>query len=342
MTAEASPAGKPSPMETAGAIAGMLHERQRAHWEKEAQGRQGYSRDWNWASDIGWPCARRLFYERTQSERVEIRPPEDECLMAEGRRIHEPDVVDMLREYGFRLYAEQKRIRDPHDRISTKPEGRLEFGGVEVLAEIKGCSPYSWARYNTAEDVKAAVPWGRLWYAQVQVGMYESGLEAAVLILKNKLTGWWRVIPIALDADYLHDVLERAQEVNAGVETGIEPDFILDPGECQWCPWRDRICLPPHAAGGEAVIVGRPDAIEAAETAMRLRDAAAEYDAAVETLKAVAKSQFLTAPIEPEKKRTFTAIVGKLVIRLADKARASYTVPATRYREARVDFKVAE
>ena len=248
------------------------------------------------ASALGDPCERRIVYGKLFPERLPLPSAELQSIFDEGN-LHEPAVIRLLDELGYRLYREQRTVYERGLRagaLSGTPEGRiavamtLDDGSVstfEILAEIKSIAPYAWDRFDTAEDLRFASGVYRSWFPQVQVYLLLSALEAAVIFLKNKLTGMIKAIPITLDYEYAEAMLKKVERVNAaeaailaGGNQSLLPSFVSDPRECRACPFFGAVCTPSLTYAAGMVVLSDEVLIEKAARHAETRDIAKEHD----------------------------------------------------------------
>src|SRR3990172_1641894 len=107
------------------AAAAMAHEFEAKFRERLAAKAHVSPRHTNRASELDDPCVRRLYYKRVAWNKEPPPSVELQAIFEEGN-LHEPAVIRLLDELGWRLLHEQVTIHDRGLNISGTPEGYIE------------------------------------------------------------------------------------------------------------------------------------------------------------------------------------------------------------------------
>lgn len=310
------PAVVTNPIAVAAELAGLIESRQIAHLESKKAIRPAHA---NSASSLDDPCVRRLFYNRTRWQERQVPSTELQSIFGEGN-LHEPAVIRLLDDLGFRLFREQTALHDPATQRTGHPEGHIDFNGVRVLAEIKSVG-MMFDRLRTVDDLLNGPAWVRRWYGQVQTYLDLEHMPVAVLILKSKLTGMLRVIVVPFDPEYAAGLRAKAVAVNEAIASGVEPPHITNPAICKTCEWLGRVCFPPQDYGQGVAVLADAELAEAAQEWLETVDAAKRNAKAADALKDAAKARLVpldeAAAIElGAQKREDTALCGEVIVRV--------------------------
>jgi hypothetical protein len=231
---------------------------------------------------LGHPCLRYLVLCRTAGEKAERIDPTTLSLFREGD-VHERDVKALLAEMGFDIYGSQRSFPPNSYQISGHIDAAFaeswEGEAIEVGCEIKSLNPSHWARIHSARDLNdPSLPhWLREWYTQDCIYMFLSDTEHWLFIIKNKITGDWRILPSEIDYEHTQACLDRAERVNRHVDDGSIPQPITDAAVCRRCKFYKRACYPVVEDLPGALIITDEVLIECAELAMQDQDAAGRY-----------------------------------------------------------------
>lgn len=221
---------------------------------REAEGPRPHS-DHNYASEIGHPCRRHLFYLRRNWKDAAPIGIDLSYRLDEGSE-KEAFVERELSDIGFRLIRSQERIWIDDAKISGKIDGMIDMGRKkfklrkpfaavkEIPVEIKSIAPQFWDSTETLDDIRRH---RKFWIAKIpdQLNLYlhATGKPFGFLIL----TTWARrprVLPMILDEDMLDRDLAKARDVNAYIEKGETPPPIpYERDVCDLCQF-NSICAP--------------------------------------------------------------------------------------------------
>lgn len=286
--------------------------------------------DHNWASEIGFPCARYIALLRTDGDKRAPIEPRVAALFEMGEEI-ERQTKRLLLECGFDLLNSQLSFPANSYNIAGKIDGALYANRAKILTEIKGVNGRDF------DGITGKGPeylrdnrrvWLQKWYGQAQAYMVLSDVEHGLWILKNKWSGWVEPVPFRIDYAYAEKMLDRVDTANKAVAAGTLPDFIQDPDVCAACPFFGGVCNPPAVYQGLEVWTD-PQAIEAAETYATLSDEIAAYeekidfrDAAAEWLKKAAKTRL------PDDETKASFLAGRVQLAVSKFEKKAYTVKA--------------
>jgi len=201
------------------------------------------------ATSLGYRCERRIVYQRTGAL---CSPVGDELasIFEEGN-LHQSDVRRELSILGFEAVEAELAFEDKRLDVKGVIDCKILFadpsarhGQRRVPAEIKstsGSAPASGDEWARADGLLSR------YYAQVQTYLYLTSEPEGLGLFKNKITGLWSVVPVALDYEYTEGLLRRAERVRDAVTSGATPDRLADRSECPACPYRDTVCHPAEA-----------------------------------------------------------------------------------------------
>lgn len=213
----------------------------------------------NRASSIGNPCIAYLAFERVAGEKKELPDATLASIFAEGR-LQEHGVISDLRAMGYEIHEAQRSMYWDRFNISAHIDGMLAKNGMKpVLIEIKSCSPFAFAKFNTVEDILASKKhYYRSWPCQLMIYMLLEEVEESYLILKSKTSGMIKVILVPLDLPLAESLLQKAEEVNRGVaqyasdsewrDHWLKDHRVKDIEQCLDCPFKS-LCAPDIDAG---------------------------------------------------------------------------------------------
>lgn len=207
------------------------------------------------ASSFGEACDRRLYHDIVDWESK--LPFSESTIRAMMRgQAHEPAILDILTQCGYRVIGEQSQWFDRNLRISGRIEGHIceSESGRNILVEIKSTASRQLTACKSLDQLRAN-RWGNRYYTQVQIYLYLFGLNAAVLVIMDVSTWELSVIPMPLDWEFADRMAKRAERINDHIDRRVPPDHIQNTAECKRCPHFGRACNPPMSYGeGTAII----------------------------------------------------------------------------------------
>jgi CRISPR/Cas system-associated exonuclease Cas4 (RecB family) len=204
----------------------------------------------NRASELGHECIRYLCLNRTRWQEKTLHSVETQMVFDEGHT-QERAVTTLLNEVGFKLIEQQRAFEWAKYQITGTIDAKVLVGDpVRALPlEIKSCSPFSFQRINTIEDLyKGKYHYLRMYPAQMTLYLLLDNKEEGLFLFKNKATGALKEIPMALDYDLGESLLKKAETINQYVDNPTTcftlPDCIpYDEQICGNCGYI-HICLP--------------------------------------------------------------------------------------------------
>ena len=218
--------------------------------EKIDEAKQGKIKSWpvrsNRASAVGFPCERKLVYDRTCWEKKTLHDVGLQYIFDEGNR-QEKAVIDDLREAGFQIIEGQRPSEDKELQLTGHIDLKLKVGEKIYPTEIKGLSPYSWNELNSFQDfLKNKRVYVRGYASQMTLYLYLTESEEGIMLLRNKLTGKYKEILVKLDWNLADSMVKKLQRINKHLKKGTLPDRMpYDPDVCGKgkCPFA-HICVP--------------------------------------------------------------------------------------------------
>ena len=287
-----------------------------------AASRKSYTPSGNYASLVGFPCERRLVYERLNYTDKPLEESRTLLIFRDGN-MHEDAVLQLLRDAGLKVTEQQRPFEIKPLNLRGKIDAMVAVNGERpVPLEIKSLNTHSFARINSAQDLLTSdKPWVVGYYAQMQVYLLMSNQEAGILLLKDKNTGQLKQIDVTLDYAYAESLWKKLERVEHHITLQTYPDRIADRGVCQWCPFK-AVCLPAEDWGSLA-ISDDATVLELLEKSAALSPFAKEYAAISDQL----KEHFKTLAIDPQTKRGEVLYGGKWLVQISEYSTTIYSIP---------------
>jgi len=278
------------------------------------------------ASSFGEPCDRKLYHDIVDWDKKEPVSRGLQQLFERGHA-HEPIVIQIMANLGFRLIGEQRDWYDEDCRISARIEGHWvhEKTGRPLLAEIKSSVDFGLTRCETLAQLLKS-PRGRKYYTQFQTYLHHFELYAGLLLIWD--VGAWApiLIPIPFDIDKIDWIIKRAKRLNDLIDAETPPDYHSDPRECRRCHHYGRACVPPLAFGEGTLFLNEPVLLAKIERAEKLEVAGREWTRLVKQIK------------DQVRDMGERSLIGEFLITNEQSQRTDYKVPA----EIKAKYKTTE
>ena len=231
----------------------------------------------NRASEMGHPCARYLYYNRTAWQEKAL-PDVGLQFVFDIGNVMEELVLQDLREAGFTVLEQQRMFEWKEHQITGHIDGKILIDGTAYPVEIKSVSPFVFNAINSIEDMKKSkYLYMRKYPAQMTLYLLMDEKERGVMLFKNKSTGALKEIWVNLDYDLGEELIQKADLVNECVKKGEPPEGIeYDEAVCGECAFR-HICLP-ETIGKELEVVNNEELEEMLQEWWQLKDAVKRYD----------------------------------------------------------------
>jgi len=198
------------------------------------------------ASEVGHPCERYLVYSITNWQDRMPHPAEVEFIFEGGRMVEDLAVKD-FEDAGFKVYRPEpdKAIAESKPRITGHIDIRVDFGDGKVYTgEIKGLNSFDFDRLHTIKNFhESKKPWIRKYPAQLMTYLYIKGEESGFFYLKSIPRFQPKLIWVELDLDYMEQILQKTERIEAHVAKGTLPEQSDDYDVCERCAFL-HICLP--------------------------------------------------------------------------------------------------
>jgi len=213
-------------------------------------------RSTNWASQIGYECARRLYYERAAASKKAPFSLSSLRAMREGKR-HEEAAKRDLEMVGYRWDRAQERVYIARLNTSGKIEGYLiderssrSAGMSRVLSEIKSMDKMIWPRFLSFDALLAS-----RWYASYlhQLNAYLAGCDEPVglFINRNRGTGQMAFLYWEFDCEMFAADERKTKIVEDAIDAKEPPACVEDTTNCPDCPFVAH--CGPDLSGGAGV-----------------------------------------------------------------------------------------
>ena len=212
------------------------------------------------ASAIGHPCARSLVFDQC---RIAAANPELQPIFALGN-MHERqamiDLAEALQGTGMDVVRQQTPLPPNPYGIGGIIDLFIEYreGGKRIVVpvEFKSCAPATYDKIDTLQDMKdARQPWVRKYPAQLTIYLLLTNSPQGLFLLRNKITGRYKQIPVPLDYEYAETLIHKAELVTAAVAkyraaqtdeervAALPPRIPFDPQICEGCS-HYQVCIP--------------------------------------------------------------------------------------------------
>jgi hypothetical protein len=241
------------------------------------------------ATSLGYECERRICYQRTRPDMASSISEELASIFEEGN-MHQADVRRELSAIGYEVVEAEVNFKDKALDITGTIDGKIQLTGEHrarrIPLEIKSTQvspPRTEEEWRASESSLL-----RRYYAQLQTYMFLTNEPEAIALFKEKGTGLWTCVAVALDFDYAEQLLKRAERVRDAVKL-IEgapvadrdllyPARIADRSECDGCPFKDTVCHPADAEPDPLLMADEAKLVAQLEQRERDDAAATEFD----------------------------------------------------------------
>lgn len=273
---------------------------EQAIWNAKTKQKSMWQTQTNRASELGHPCLRYLYYLRTCP--VEKRKMYDTTLQFIfdiGKVLEDVSKKD-LREAGFQIYDVAKSKHWKKYNITGMVDTRIHHPLDEkkiVPVEIKSINHFLWLKLKDIDDFFTDKRvWVQKYPAQLMVYCLLENAEEGMFLLKDKLTGEYKVIWLYFEnyTTFADKLIRKAEAINEAVDKEKAPerrmtiDNIVYQGEeiCDRCQFFN-VCMPDKHFGGKLELLKPdPEAEDKLKRFFELRSNAKEYLALEKELKA--------------------------------------------------------
>lgn len=251
------------------------------HLQKE---RKSWAPNCNYASSAGYPCERKLVYDRLNWQEKLLPQPEKLLIFEEGRT-HEKAVLGILNQAGVTV-IEQQRPFELWEKINTRGriDGRVADDGRKVPLEIKSMNHFDFEKIHSVEDMRNSTKhWIRGYLDTFQLYLLMMNEPDGVILFKDKQTGRLKQIVVSLDYEHAERVAQKMERVEAFVQKKEYPERIADRHICETCDFR-HICLPDEEF--EVIkLEDNPELTELLEERETLKEGSKRYEEIQKTLR---------------------------------------------------------
>lgn len=292
------------------------------------------------ASAIGHPCARCLVFDQC---RIAAANPELQPIFALGN-MHERqamiDLAEALQGTGMDVVRQQTPLPPNPYGIGGIIDLFIEYrdGGKRIVVpvEFKSCAPATYDKIDTLDDMKnARQPWVRKYPAQLTIYLLLTNSPEGLFLLRNKVSGRYKQIPVPLDYEYAETLIRKAEQVTAAVAqyraaqtdeervAALPARIPFDPQICEGCS-HYQVCIPDPVTLPEADARLWDVHLDAlCREAKRLEPMADEYAAAMDQIKGHCKSLVDGVPFGERR----TSITENFFVTATPYQTTSYQVP---------------
>ncbi len=230
----------------------------------------------NQAGQLGHPCDRYLVYLRTRGMERPLHDVGLQFIFDDGN-VHEVSVLRDLQDAGIIIIEQQRAFEWKKYQITGRIDGKIKDEDKIIPIEIKSFNDWNWKAINSIEDMfKSKATYMKKYPAQITLYLIMDEKEEGLFILKNKVNGLLKQIPITLDYVYAESLIQKAERVNAHVQAGTLPDRIpYDDNISGQCPF-SHICLPDVTH--EATLLDDPELEIKLDRRAELKEAKDEFE----------------------------------------------------------------
>jgi hypothetical protein len=230
----------------------------------------------NRAGELGHPCDRYLVYLRTRGMERPLHDVGLQFIFDDGN-VHEASVLRDLQGAGIKIIEQQRAFEWKKYQITGRIDGKIQDNGNIIPIEIKSFNEWNWKAINSAEDMfKSKAIYMKKYPAQLTLYLIMDEKEEGLFILKNKVNGLLKQIPLKLDFAYAESLIQKAERINAHVQAGTLPDRILyNDNISGFCPF-SHICLPDVTH--EATLLDDPELEIKLNRRWELKEAKDEFE----------------------------------------------------------------
>lgn len=245
----------------------------------------------NWASELGHPCKRYLYYGRTEGDKATEFSAYTQGIFHTGN-IVEREFYKLFLSVGeemkpkMRIVGTQALVKDncmDKANISGVSDGLLQIQNEEnrwdsvARVDIKSSNPNIYQQLNTVDDLRKYF-WTAKYIAQASLYSFADNLTEACIILVNKTNlADFKVIMWTLNFAYVEELINAAEMVNLSVVCSLPPVKINRPDVCGRCEY-GHICLPDLKFGTETTKIDSPETLEMLERREELAPYRKEYE----------------------------------------------------------------
>jgi len=279
------------------------------------------------ASQIGHPCNRFIYYERTSPQ---FAPDHDTTLQAifDLGRALQNYVERRLEDMGFEITQKERDYDDRTYDVSGHVDFRIRLNGEskDFPVEAKGLNQYAVDAIEDVNDIRYHRSLHvQRYYAQIQTYLKFGGDDFGFFVLLNKTTGKLKFIEVVRDNDYINELLTRAISIRESVRAKTEPDRNIGLW-CDKCPYQKTVCLPDRDFGPGVEIMDDAEIISLIDKRIALAPVLSEAKRAMENIDEELKIRLPKAP---------EVLVGDFIVKGTEKHRDGYQVKATSWFERR-------
>jgi hypothetical protein len=259
---------------------------EKAFEDKRRESGPAYS---NYASSIGSPCLRQLFYQRVGAEREPFSART--LAIFESGNMLERDTLNFLRaEMEIDVIRSQEAAPKTDLNIGCRIDGGVrgirQHNQPYLVIEVKRINRNEWNKITDC-DVQGIHDmlnrcsfWVQKYPFQGSAYIHLYNEAGVIFALREPSSGWCKFVPMIkdspIDLELWRKIQTRAKYINACVEANDCPEPIPYSQVCKMCDYRETVCHPERQHEGVEVLT-HPDILQAAEEFLELRDMARAF-----------------------------------------------------------------
>lgn len=235
----------------------------------------------NRASEIGHPCERYLYFNRTEWDKTELHDEGLQAIFDEGHH-QEKEVIKTLMAADIEVFHQQTAVsRDALFKkynISGHMDLKVRVADRAIPCDVKSMAPHYFESVNTQADFENhSAPHIRKYIAQLMIYSIGSDEEYGYMILKNKSTGQIKFVLVKIDFGYVESLIQKAERINGYVATKTPPPLMAyDHDYCDRCK-HQTTCNPEIPSNYSLYFMQKPEFLEDLQRLHSIEEIGKEY-----------------------------------------------------------------
>lgn len=209
----------------------------------EKRGAEKWPARTNTAGQLGWPCARKMFYKRTAHQEGRPFGPNAIARMDAGN-VWEGATNRRLQDLGFDVEETQVLLDWPEYQIAGKLDGKVKDrsnGKRGIPFETKSLAHYGFEKLDSVEDMlNSKTIFYQMYPHQLNLYLLLSDNPSGLFVLRDRESGALKPIPMAVDFELGQQCLDRAEAVNEAIVSQTPPPHV------EWCDWCEACDFLTH------------------------------------------------------------------------------------------------
>lgn len=251
----------------------------------------------NYASLMGHPCLRHIYYARTGAEKKPYTA-ETQMVFESGNMIERDTIAFLRANMDIEWVRSQQSVPKDHLNIGARIDGGLRGirnpSDAYLLGEVKRVNAREFAKITDGDvqgihDMLKAAWWIAKYPYQGAIYLHYFQEPGIVFVLREPSSGAAKFVPMEKDSP-IHqriwaEVEQKASAINAALENEEVPERMAYRKQvCGMCDFANTVCFPEKANEG-LEILAHEDLVSAATEYVDLSDWAKRYGEVKEWLR---------------------------------------------------------